>query len=93
VKTTQLYESPKEYGFREIPADDANAGTLVVYPRLGGVVVDVATEEGSEQALLYPSARAAGSVVLTRSLESLGEPKFLVPQEATAVDQLRGDRP
>lgn len=93
VKTTQLYESPQEYGFREIPADDADAGTLVVFPRLGGVVVDVATEEGPEQALLYPSARASGSVVLTRSLESLGEAKFLVPQEVSEVDQPRGDRP
>lgn len=74
VSAAAVYGDPSRFGLKEIPAKEAGPRTLVVYPKLAGVVVD---DKGS---IAYPSQKLGGKAAIARpkSLAPEGTPKYLV---------------
>lgn len=79
ASVSNLYSHPADFGFKEVSSADAAPTTLVVYPKLAGVV---ANAEGD---IAYPSEkRQTLNVTTPAALKKEGQPKYLVPANAVA---------
>ena len=84
--TSQLYEDPERYGWREIEPAEAERGAIVVWPGAAAIVVDPdedrpGSSDPADIAIVYPSENRGGLRLLYADVfRSRGAPRFLVPR-------------
>jgi len=79
IKVGELYNHPEKYGWIELPPDQEKAGAIVVWPTMGGLVVEGKTER---ILVLHPSDKRKGELKTTdaKYLAPDAKPKFLLPK-------------
>ena len=83
VPTANIYDDPEGFGVQLVSVDDAEAGSLVVYDGLGGILVETRNSEDEPwmPAVLYPSAaRNFELVVHEVNIPGKMEPKVLITE-------------
>ena len=96
IKVADLYTNPEEFGWTEIQGGENLPGAVALWPNLGGVIVENGGYTGDDDSetvsygVLYPSDTYDGALITrpTYTLESLGSPKFVVPEAAIQLEEV-----
>jgi hypothetical protein len=84
VTTPALYHHPESFGFKTIPIESAQTGSLVLYDGLGGILIETRRSDSEPwtKQVLYPSAASGGRLTLSDpTIPGKAAPRVLVKEK------------